>query len=282
MSQGDVLTEEGITKREPNLVIIGAQKSGTTTLYHCLNSHSQIFMSSPIKEPGYFMKPAFVLSLFKRINHPVASREEALERYMLKGYEPARYFGEASTYYTIGDFGERHRAPVRMKKANPDIKLIYILRSPLMRIVSSYLHSHRAGYFKGRFAEYLETDHYERALLTSRYWYHLAHYLRHFPKEQIKLALFEDLIDNPQSVMEDIFRFLDLDSEAPVSIGEHNRSENRADFKASELLFPAAAFKAARRVIEPEVRRLENFMGRSLSVWELSEDRWCAVSGALV
>ena len=195
---------------------------------------------------------------------------------MLKGYSSVRYFGEASTYYTIADFGEKNRVPARMKKANPNMRLIYILRSPFMRIVSSYLHAHRAGYFKGNFAEYIETDHYERALLTSRYWYQLARYLRLFPKNQIKVALFEDLIDDCQSVMEDMFRFLELEPEGPISIDVHNRSKNRADFKATELLFPTAAFEAARRVIEPEVRRLEDFMQRSMSVWDLSEEQWCA------
>ena len=69
------MTAETGALREPNLVVIGAQKAGTTSLYHCLNSHSQIFMSSPIKEPGYFMGPGFVVILFRRINKPVYSRE---------------------------------------------------------------------------------------------------------------------------------------------------------------------------------------------------------------
>jgi hypothetical protein len=278
LSQGGVLTTETVATRSPNLVVIGAQKSGTTSLYHCLNSHSQIFMSSPVKEPGYFMKPGFILSLSRRLNHPVASRQEALERFMLRGYEPVRYFGDASAYYTFAGFGEDHRVPVRMKKTDPNIKLIYILRSPFARIVSSYLHAHRARYVQGDFAQFFATDHYERALLTSRYWYQLQLYLRHFHKEQIKVVLFEDFINNCQSVMDDIFQFLELEPEGEVRLETHNRSENRNAFKAGELLFPSTAFQAAKHVIEPEVRRLEDYMQRSLDNWDLSGERWCGVA----
>lgn len=71
---------------QPNLVVIGAQKSGTTSLYHYLNAHPQIFMSRPIKEPGYFMKTRSIVELFRNIRRPVESRRQVLERYMLKGY----------------------------------------------------------------------------------------------------------------------------------------------------------------------------------------------------
>jgi hypothetical protein len=274
------LTAKPKVSRRPNLVIIGAQKSGTTSLYHCLNSHSQIFMTYPIKEPGYFMKQEFIISLFRRLKHPVASRQEVLERYMLKGYRPARYFGDASAYYTFADLAKTHRVPARMKNADPDMRLIYILRSPFARIVSGYLHAHRAKYVQGDFAQFLQTTHYDNALLTSRYWYQLQNYLQHFGKEQIKVVLFEDFIKSLQSVMDELFRFLELDPEGEVTPELRNRSENRETFAGGELLFPAEAFRAAKRVIEPEVRRLEDFMQRNLDNWDLREERWCALQHA--
>jgi hypothetical protein len=269
------LTIETHLKREPNLVIIGAQKSGTTSLYHCLNSHPQIFMSSPIKEPGYFMKLGFILGLFRRINHPVASRQEALERYMLKGYKPARYFGDASAFYTLGTFSRDHHVPARMKKVDPKMKLIYILRSPFARIVSSYLHARRAGYVQCDFTQYIGTVQYEQALLTSRYWHQLQVYLRYFPKEQIKVVLFEDLIEDCQNSVDDILQFLELESAGEVHLETYNRSENRDAFGTGDLLFPSAAFQEAKRAIEPEVRKLEEFMHRSLDSWDLDAEQWC-------
>jgi hypothetical protein len=263
---------------EPNLVIIGAQKSGTTSIYHYLNAHPEIFMSSPIKEPGYFMKTEFILSLFRRINHPVASREEMLERFMLRGYRPARYFGEASTYYTLADYSRKHRIPARMKEADPNMRLIYILRNPYARIVSGYLHALRAGYAQGDLAQFLATDLGRHAVLTSRYWHQLQPYLEYFPQDQIKIVLFETLVDDGQRMVDDIFRFLDIEPAGKTRLDTHNRSVNRNAFKDEDLLFPSVVFQTAKRVIEPEVRQLEEFMQRSLEVWNLSMERWCGPS----
>ena len=59
----------------PNFVIIGAQKSGTTSLYEYLRAHPDVFMSSPLKEPGYFLGPDVVPQFWKRRGIDVASPE---------------------------------------------------------------------------------------------------------------------------------------------------------------------------------------------------------------
>ena len=76
-------------KLSPNLVIIGAQKSGTTSLHHYLELHPEIFMSSPIKEPGYYCDFEFISNYFKNIAQPVyyKSRADILKNYMLQGYK---------------------------------------------------------------------------------------------------------------------------------------------------------------------------------------------------
>lgn len=261
---------------QPNLVVIGAQKSGTTSLYHYLNAHPQIFMSSPIKEPGYFMKIEFILKLFRKIRRPVESRRQMLEQHMLKGYRGEPYFGEASTYYTISDHCVRHDVPARMQQTNPGMKLIYIVRNPFARIISNYLHSLRAGYFKGDFRTFIGTRHYQHALLTSRYWFQLRAYLEHFPKQQIKIVLFEDLIADCQRMMDEIYTFLELDPAGEMGFEAHNQSDNRQVFDNSELLFPMVAYWEAAPLVQSEINRLEEFMQRELSNWDLSEERWCA------
>jgi hypothetical protein len=258
---------------EPNLVIIGAQKSGTTSLYHYLNAHPDIFMCSPVKEPGYFMKTEFVRSIFQRMKRPVASRREALERFMLKGYRPTRYFGDASTFYTLGRLSIDHEVPARMRQVNPDMKLIYIVRDPFARIASSYLHALRAGYVSGSFADYFGTKQYEQALLTSRYWSQLEVYLTHFPREQIKVITFEDLANQRDRVLADIFHFLELENSASPPPRVYNRSENRESLAEDALLFPPSAFRAAFSILDPEIRALQEFLGHPFEEW--TPNAWC-------
>ena len=263
---------------QPNLAVIGAQKSGTTSLYHQLRSHPEIFMSSPVKEPGYFMKSAFILRLFRQMNRSVDSRREALERYMLQGYREQRYFGDASTCYTIGTYSQVHGVPARMRQAKPAMKMIYIVRNPFARIVSNYLHARRANRFDADFRSFVGTSHYQRALLTSRYWYQLAAYLEYFPKQQIKVVLFEELVRDREAVMHEIYDFLELQSAGRVDTEARNRSENRSSFDAADLLFPVDTFRAALRVIRPDVRNLEEFLNRELEIWDLRLERWCDVA----
>ena len=114
--------------RRPNLFIIGSMKSGTTTLHEHLDSHPQIAMSR-IKEPGYFVEELnqrqgedWYLSLFEQD-------------------DCFRYRGESSTHYT--------KLPVyrgvadRLFRFNPDVRLIYIMRNPIDRLLSHYLHNVR-------------------------------------------------------------------------------------------------------------------------------------------
>lgn len=259
----------------PNLAIIGAQKSGTTSLYHYLAGHPDIFMSSPVKEPAYYMSEVYVRRLFRRRVRRVRSREEALTRYMLCGYRGERYFGDASTDYTIGMRTELHDVPARMRRLEPSLKLIYIVRNPLERIVSTYLHEVSAGYFDGSFREYTDSGLFKVALQTSRYGYQLGTYLKEFSREQIEVVLFEDLVRDAQGVVDEILEFLGLPAVHEVRGKVYNRSGNRSLFTDAELRFPRQAYRAALRVLEGEVQELEAFLGRDLGVWDLSRRRWC-------
>lgn len=259
----------------PNLAIIGAQKSGTTSLYHYLGGHPDIFMSSPVKEPAYYMSEEYVRRLFQRRVRRVRSREEALTRYMLCGYRGERYFGDASTDYTIGMRAELHGAPARMRRLQPGLKLIYIVRNPFERIVSTFLHESGVGYFDGSFRDYVDGRLYEVALRTSRYGYQLETYLKEFPQSQIEVVLFEDLVRDAQEVVEGILEFLDLSRTHAVSGEVYNRSDNRSQFTDAELRFPPHAYRKALRVLEEEVEKLAAFMGREPEAWDLSRRRWC-------
>ncbi len=202
----------------PNFLLIGAQKAGTTALSHYMKQHSQIYMS-PIKEPGFFdfedQKPNFLgpgdRELFSHVSTDIESY-----RKLFQGVSNEIAIGEATTWYLYSS-----RAPKRIQYYIPNTKLIVILRNPVDRAYSAYLHLIRDG-------RELITD-FAQALLEeetriNQNWEYLWHYKQMgfyyaqlkryfdlFNKNQIRVYLYEDLKDNPVALMQNICRFLNVD-----------------------------------------------------------------------
>src|SRR5919108_5987197 len=107
----------------PNLIIIGAQKCGTSALHHYLGLHPDIFMSHE-KELNFFMQ---------RKNW---DKGRAWYESMFPCNATVR--GEASPGYT--DYPTEPRVAERMHSLIPDAKLIYIVRHPIERMISQYVH----------------------------------------------------------------------------------------------------------------------------------------------
>ena len=200
----------------PNLIIMGAQKSGTTSLYEYLKVHPDIFMSSPVKEPGFYLGDERAKIFWERNGNPISSRRELLQERMLKGYQGERWFGDASTYYTIGQRSQLFDIPQRMHATNPDMRFIYVLRDPIERVMSNYRHSLKKQRYEGSFEGYLTTNEGKTALLTSQYYRQLSAYTELFDLSQFKFIIFEDLVANPAQQIDDICAFLHI-APPPVS-----------------------------------------------------------------
>jgi Sulfotransferase family len=112
----------------PDFFVVGAAKSGTTSLYHYLDQHPDVYMPRN-KEPHYFSRvPPFP----GRGSHPVTSEEEYLDLFKLWNKESVA--GEASPSYLWDE-----KAPYRIKETVPQAKIIAILRHPVERAYSHYL-----------------------------------------------------------------------------------------------------------------------------------------------
>jgi hypothetical protein len=261
----------------PNLIIIGAQKSGTSSLHHYLKWHPDIFMSR-IKEPGLFLNPNY-----NRMREEYASANEIrlglsdanLMRAMLTFYNGEKVIGEASTHYTkIPEHGSE--APGKCKKINPDMKFIYMLRNPLERIVSQYLFSLRMQYVSLPFYNALKDDCLY--LSISLYYFQLKNYLNNFDKSSFKIIIFEEFVSNPVLYLNEIFNFLNISPESyPKTVGFPilNKSKNRESFNKSELKFPKEYFYEIIPKINENVKGIEEFLGRKIDIWDLSEEKWC-------
>lgn len=215
----------------PNFLIIGAAKAGTTSLYRYLDQHPQIYMS-PIKEPNFFALEGQPLDFcgpgdaqyIRRFSVTDPDAYEAL----FAGVRDEVAVGEASALYLYSP-----AAPVNICHYAPQMKLIAILRHPVERAYSAFLHLLRD----------------EREPLTDfscalgaeetrvrRGWEHIWHYrrmgfyaeqlwryYRHFGRDQIRVYRYEELRDEPERLTADIFEFLGVDpSFTPDMSVRHN------------------------------------------------------------
>jgi hypothetical protein len=181
----------------PNLIVIGAQKAGTSSLHEYLDLHPEIAMSKP-KELNFF-------------NRPDCGSAEQLERYETFFTENAAIRGESSPSYT--SFPEVDGVPERMSSVIPRAKLVYLVRDPFERLVSEYLHYRIRGY-EGRQLERalaegpLEANRY---VAKSSYATQLDRFLEHFPTDRILVLAQEDLMSRRRETIARVLAFLDVD-----------------------------------------------------------------------
>jgi hypothetical protein len=200
--------------RLPNFLVIGAMKAGTTSLYHYLRSHPQVFMPQT-KEVNFF--------------NPMRNWRKGLDWYrsQFAGVgEDVIAIGEASTSYTKFPWVEG--APERIASTlGADVRLIYVVRHPVERMRSQYLHNLTTGQ---------ETRSIEDAfsgepmyLNISRYAMQLERYDHHFARDRLMIVDSRDLRDDRENAVRRVFEFLDVDASwiPPTLDQEFLRSDGR-------------------------------------------------------
>jgi hypothetical protein len=202
--------------RLPNFIVIGAMKSGTTSLFHYLQAHPQAHMS-PLKEVEFFVEEKNWRRGFDWYRAQFAgARPETIA------------IGEASTAYT--KYPEFKGVPERIAQHLPDVRLIYIVRDPIERIRSHYQHRVQSG---------AEREPLERAVLEddryvncSRYAMQIERYLPHFPREHVLLVTSERLRSSRAETLRSVYGFLGIDPTfvSDVIDQEFYRSEERAAY----------------------------------------------------
>lgn len=254
----------------PNLIIMGAQKSGTTSLYEYLKVHPEIFMSSPVKEPGFYLGEERAKIFWGRMGQPIKSRHELLHQRMMEGYNHERWFGDASTYYTIGQRSRLFDIPKRMHATNSDMRFIYILRNPIDRIVSNYLHSRTKERSDGTIEDFLKTQEGENALLTSKYQWQLDEYLKYFDRSQFQILIFEELLRDPAQSISKITAFLGIDDCEPKkrTYSAHNVSKLRDTIDLEQLKLSSETARILSGELEQDIRSIQNLIGREIDLWK--------------
>ena len=202
----------------PNLLIIGAAKSGTSALHNYLGEHPDIFMSES-KELRFFLvwnnpERWAVHEREKRIEHNYVRTLELYTTFFEKG-KHFKIRGESSTGYLANP-----DCAVKIKELIPYVKIIAVLRHPADRAFSNYVMYKNWRMEKKDFEEAIDEEIQTgrasypqpmRYLYLGRYADSLTTYFNLFSKEQIRIYLYDEFVAKPAVVLKDIFTFLDVD-----------------------------------------------------------------------
>lgn len=217
----------------PNFLVIGAAKSGTTSLYHYLNQHPEVYMS-PVKEPHFFAfegeKVRFSSPGSERGINLKSVTDEAGYRALFGGVWEEGAVGEASTSYLYYP-----EAASRIKHHVPEAKLIAVLRDPAERAYSTFLALTLIGREPFRdFSRALKAEEERIEAGWEHIWHYknvgfynaqISRYFELFGRDRVQIHLYEDLNANPLGMMRNIFGFLGVDEGfAPNTVFKHNIS----------------------------------------------------------
>jgi len=217
--------------RLPNLFIVGAPKSGTTSIYEYLRDHPDVYMAD-VKEPSYFA-PDVVVGLRKRLRF---GEDQDAYMALFSHARNEKLIGEASATYLTS-----HVAASHILKFQPTARLIVMLRNPVEMMYA--LHNERVSHGVETltdFAEALAADDSRRAghqlpagctplgavyRDKSRYGEQLARLFETVPRERVHVIIFEDFVADPRTSFRSLLEFLDVDpAYEPATFAVHNPS----------------------------------------------------------
>ena len=296
-------------KRMPNFLIVGAAKAGTTSLYEYLRQHPDIFMPE-WKELSFFIgDPCGPLH---KVRSPV-------HYYMVfSGVKQQKAIGEASTSYLYD-----RDSPAIIKTKLGTIKILIILRDPVAMSYSLYNHQSRKegetiadfeaalaaemkrlsdpAFKKSCYGWHANYYYFQRGL----YYEQVKRYYDTFGKDHVKIFLFDEIAQDAVGVIQEAYRFLDVDDAFVPNIRVHNRAGGIISIprfwqdaglllKTSQYIFSKNIFKKIphllrnvgrkppgpinpdternlRRQFYDDICRLEQLIGKDLSAWKIRD-----------
>jgi hypothetical protein len=221
----------------PNFFLAGVPKAGTTSLYHYLAQHPQIYMS-PLKEPCFFASEFRPKNCDATLRRSVERSQRELKQYFAKpvlterfgamvcewpdylrlfeGVRDETVVGEATPGYLWSKTAARN-----IHDQIPGARILIMLRDPAERAFSQHLHVRAASKSRRTFREHIEANLRNQSkqfgldyplLEFGLYHEQLLRYFQLFPREQICVQLYDDYQADPASTFSAIFRFLKVDA----------------------------------------------------------------------
>ncbi len=217
-----------------NVLIIGAARSGTTSIYEYMKKHEQICFSK-IKEIHFFS----VNELYNRGKN-----------YYHNFFSPqktTKVFASADTYLFIANI----KTIQRIYDYNPQMKFIIMLRNPVERAFSGYQYAVNNGYLNEK-TSFIESIENEKNLLQnnisiiqqnnlcnayqSKYFFHLKRWMEIFPEKNFLLLKTNDLKQKPDFILQQISKFLNIDKFIPPKNFVANKAHSVKSKKLEQIL----------------------------------------------
>jgi hypothetical protein len=283
----------------PTFFVIGAAKTGTTSLHYYLDQHPEIGMSLR-KETHFFIGPENIRHTVRRVTNLAEYKSLFDSTFAVRG--------EASPSYSA--YPMHKGAPERISELVPSAKFIYVVRDPIDRTISHYMHRVALAGERRPLHDALGdlSDISSPYICPSLYASQLDRYLRHFPRDRILVVDQTDLLTDRRAALSAIFRFLSVDDtfytlELDMELGtSRERRVYRPGYlrlserlAASPLhLLPPRTRRSLRRLVErvlwpplktppltddlrrrlehlyaEEVARLRLFTGKSFPTWSI-------------
>ncbi|MGC2636776.1 MAG: sulfotransferase [Acidobacteriaceae bacterium] len=254
LSRGGALT---MTSKEliwPNFYVVGAAKSGTTSLYEYLKKHPEVFLPE-IKEQNYFSAP------------PPPGEEIFGIRYCGSLEEYQSLYQQAAGFTAIGDASPSYlwdeTACRRIYEVCPQAKIIIILRDPVARAYSHYLFNRMLLIEpEATFWEALQIE----ARLREIKWYSLRPYASYglyyaqvrryfdtFGRDQVLVLFFDDLAKKPKETLAAVAKHIGVDA-AHCEALDLSQAHNQYRMPRSRVAYDIAGRLGLRRIIPPKIR----------------------------
>jgi len=226
----------------PGFLVVGAPKAGTSSLYQYLQEHPEIYLPKQ-KELHYWSSEA----LSENTLGP--GDQAALPNVVTTWRDYCRRYEAATLEKQLGDVSPSYlyfynRVIPELKRKLPAVKIIIILRDPIERACSNYLHQQRLTYETLSFTEALDCEVNRAAEGYSDFWRYTGHscyfaaceaYVRAFGLANVHFITFEELRNSPADVMTNVFSFLGVDETClPDNLDSAYNSGGR--YKASLLM----------------------------------------------
>ena len=275
----------------PTFLIIGAQKSGTSSLWAYLRQHPQVFVAAE-KELNFFSAPGDDLDI------------EQYGRWFAAAPNTAAV-GEASPGYTMYPLTDD--VPAKIARTLPQVRLIYLMRDPVERMRSAYTHRLSSGSEHRDIGRALLSD--PSYMQVSMYATQVERYLRCFPPSQLLLLTAEELKRDRGATLRTVLSFIGVDPDwQPADLGaEYNTGAERQRvprawarwtgdvlirtgagrwapgvapralghplmsrrIRPAELTVPEGVRKQLNEALKPEIVRLAEWMPSSFDGWGL-------------
>ncbi len=222
----------------PNFFIAGAPKSGTTSLYHYLGQHPEIYMS-PIKEPNYFASEIRLERFSERLRSEAEQDVRALRAYLDGPMREKRFGGLVTEWRDYLKLFQQAEG-----------------RSAIGEASVCYLWSESAAASGGRI------DVMHPFLDLGLYYEQVKRFLATFPEKQVRVYWYEEYKAEPARMLADIFRFLKVDANFSPDM-----SKRYLEAGMPNVVLDSAERAFLTEFYRDDVRKLADLLRRDLSGW---------------